>query len=315
MIERLADGVYAIDARFEDVPNHVYVVLGDGVALIDSGVASTPDDQLASGLAELGLAIENIDIVINTHGHHDHFGGNGVIKRHNPGVQVMSHEADAGWIGDVERYLREGTGSLAPAYVASEAYADRIRDLCGEVVPVDDFLTHDEVVDLGAGHRLHIEHVPAHTDGHIAVFHEAGKVLFTGDALQAVGTPLLRRPDFYPGYTSVEAYRNSLDYFERAGAEIVGTSHNNICTAHRAAQLIAESRRNVSELHGFLVECLRREKRLPLPDVAARIYAAWPRYLPGGNVFRAATAQLDALVESGVLERSDDEIPVYRWVA
>lgn len=307
LVERLAEGVYAVEAQFEDVPLKVYVIVGDTIAVIDPGVSYTPETRLVPGLAELGLELSDIKVLINTHGHHDHFGGNGAMKKHSPDITLYAHEKDAGWIADVDRYLAESHDVLKPDWHPTEAFSERIRELSGTPIAVDEYLVDGQVLDLGPGHRLSIRHIPAHTDGHVAVFHEAGKVLFTGDALQGIGTPLLRRPDFYPNYNSVKEYANSLDYFAECGAEMVGTAHNNVCTAHRAAQLIAESRQNIADLGQFVVEQVRRTGTLSISEAVQAALEAWPRYRNGAHITRSIAAQFRALEESGVVERHTDE--------
>ncbi|MQY11759.1 Hydroxyacylglutathione hydrolase [Streptomyces sp. RB5] len=315
MPEQLADGVYAIEAQFEDVPMQVYVIVGDSVAVIDPGVVTTPEHQLAAGLKELGLSLAQVDTVLVTHGHHDHFGGNGVMKAHNPNLRVLAHAHDAAWIQDVDRYLAESLGPLAPYWTPPAAHTDRIRRLCGDTVAVDEVLEHGQTIDLGRGHRLHVEHIPGHTDGHVAFFHERGKVLFTGDALQGHGTPLLRRPDFYPNYSSVTDYERSLDYFAACGAEIVGTAHANVCTAHRGAQIIADSRIHLAGVQDFLAARLREAGRLTRPEAVAAVLEAWPRYRMGPNVVRSVGAQLDNLVTVGSARRHDEPSAIYEWIA
>jgi glyoxylase-like metal-dependent hydrolase (beta-lactamase superfamily II) len=312
-VEQLAEGVYAVEAQFEDVPLKVYVILGDTVAVIDPGVAYTPETALAPGLRELGLSLSDVKVLINTHGHHDHFGGNGAVKQHSPDVTLYAHESDAAWIGDVDLYLTESHDVLAPDWHPSEAFSERIRGLSGTPFPVDEYLVDGEVLDLGRGHRLTIRHIPAHTDGSVALFHEAGKVLFTGDALQGLGTPHLRQPDFYPNYNSVTEYERSLDYFAECGAAFVGTAHNNVCSAHRAAQIIAESRTNIAELEHFLLEQLRATGSLSRTEAVQAVIDGSPRYRVGPAAMRSVTAQLAALEERGeIVRRTDEESPRYQ---
>lgn len=305
-VERLADDVYAIDAPFEDVPLQVYVIKGDPVTMIDPGVAQVPDRHLVDGLAEIGLRLDHIDLVVNTHGHHDHRGGNGVLRRHNPAVIVAAHRADADWIADTERYIDEQYLTLRPMWTPPDGFLERIRSLCGEDVAVDRYLDDEDEIDLGGRQRLLVRHVPAHTSGHVVFFHEPGKVLFTGDALQARGTPLWRRLPFFPSYRSVREYQRSLDYFDESGAAVVGTAHNEVCMPHRAAQLVAESRKFVDEITGFLAHQLRTAGTLTVPDAVRAVSAHWPRFGVGAQLFMTVCAHLELLVEGGSARYSGD---------
>jgi glyoxylase-like metal-dependent hydrolase (beta-lactamase superfamily II) len=309
-VETLAEGVHAIDAPFEDVPLQVYVIEGERLTVIDPGVPQTAENQLAEGLAELGHRLADVELVVNTHGHHDHRGGNGVVAAHNPDVVIAAHPADAAWISDTERYITEDYLRYRPLWEPPAADLDRIRGLCGTDLPVTLSLEQGTVLDLGGGHELSVEHIPAHTDGSVALLHRAGKVLFTGDALQARGTRFRRRLDFFPNYRHVEDYRRSLDFFAALGAEMVGTAHEGVCTAHRAAQLVAESRRFVEELAAVLAGRLAQVGSATLGELAEATRARYPRYGDGPMLMHTLCAHLTELTDAGLARRE----PPHRYV-
>ena len=71
----LDDAGYEID----QLVNHhtcVLVDTGDQVVLVDTGFGPQFGGQLLSNLAGEGINPEDIDVVVNTHGHGDHIGGN-----------------------------------------------------------------------------------------------------------------------------------------------------------------------------------------------------------------------------------------------
>ena len=47
---------------------NVYVVRGAITALVDTGVFGTPTNDVAPALTSLGLALGDVDLVVNTHG-------------------------------------------------------------------------------------------------------------------------------------------------------------------------------------------------------------------------------------------------------
>src|SRR5699024_2789079 len=176
-----------------------------------------------------------------------------------------------------------------------KSFLSRVSTLCGEDSFVDELLIDGQEVRLGPGHTLFVRHVPAHTPGSIAVFHEQQRVLFVGDALQARGTPLWKRPDFFPAYASLYHYQESLEYFEGCGAKLIGTSHQGVCTPHRAANLIADSRTFTNELSAYLYQHLRRRKRTTLSEAANSVLGEWPRYERTAQLFKTVGAHLDEL--------------------
>ena len=72
----------------------LYVIRGSKLALVDTGIATNPIYDVRPGLKSLGLEMSDINYVLNTHGHHDHLGGNGAFKEHAPDAQIHLHEAD-----------------------------------------------------------------------------------------------------------------------------------------------------------------------------------------------------------------------------
>ena len=51
---------------------NVYLVRGEKIGLIDTGVAGSPERWIAPALTQIGLRLEDIDLILNTHGHSDH---------------------------------------------------------------------------------------------------------------------------------------------------------------------------------------------------------------------------------------------------
>ncbi len=74
--------LYTVMAPFHGGGNvFLYLLKGDRIALVDTGVTHTPGEVLRPALAEMGLALSDIDLILNTHAHLDHAGGNGEMKK------------------------------------------------------------------------------------------------------------------------------------------------------------------------------------------------------------------------------------------
>ena len=58
----------------------LYLIKGERLALVDTGVYNSPENAIAPALAERGLSLKDIDFVLNTHGHADHAGGNALFQ-------------------------------------------------------------------------------------------------------------------------------------------------------------------------------------------------------------------------------------------
>jgi glyoxylase-like metal-dependent hydrolase (beta-lactamase superfamily II) len=112
-------------------------------------------------------------ILINTHGHGDHIGGNKELKEKFPDIQICIHKDDAEMLTDPFKNL-----SLLGGKRYSSPPADRILNH-------DDKIMFDEYV-------FRILHLPGHTPGGIGIYTDStgngdALILFSGDTLFAGG--------------------------------------------------------------------------------------------------------------------------------
>jgi hydroxyacylglutathione hydrolase len=125
--------------------NYGYLIRDDATGMV--ACIDTPDADAI--LRELKAAGWSLSLILNTHWHPDHAGGNEAIK------------------------AATGATAVGPAEVRRIAPLDReVGD--GAVVELGD--TRFSVIDTGG-----------HTKGHISYFDDADKIAFVGDTLFALG--------------------------------------------------------------------------------------------------------------------------------
>jgi len=160
------DGIYAISAPATE---QMYLVVGTNkAALIDTGMGIGSLKNYVRNLTDLPL------IVINTHGHPDHAGGNGEFT-------------------DCPIYLSDKDLDLYAKMCTAEYRQNDVRFMIGDEVEKikADFITglpktidlkDGDIFDLG-GRTLTTISVPGHTKGCISLYDDKTRCLFGGDSL------------------------------------------------------------------------------------------------------------------------------------
>lgn len=312
----LGAGVHAVDASYDGVPLTVYLVEGDGLHLVDAGVATTPREHVAPALQALGARPRDLRWLLATHAHHDHVGGNGAVRGLHPSVRVAVHHQDAGWAASRERYVAElYRGSFPAVWTPPAALEARIEQLWPSDCVVDHRLEDEELLDLGAGRTLRAIPAPAHSPGHV-MFHDArAGVLLAGDAIQGWSTPRHGRPWLFPFYTSVAAYLASLEAIRRSGAQLVCTAHFGPLRGVEVERALAEAGEAVARFDAALRDLVAAGEPVGLGRAAQTLLARWPVDDHGLQAYATAAAHLDALVTQGTATTGEDAGGQPRWTA
>ncbi len=166
---------------------YVYVLEGDPLCLIDTGVAGAEKD-IATALQKLDKDLSDIEVILLTHSHPDHIGAAASIQRQSK-AQVWAHAGEQAWIEDIER---QGCERPVPGF----------DKLVGGSVTVDRQLTDGDILSLGQGLTLKVLHTPGHSAGSISLYEEETGVLFSGDVIP--------QPGGMPIYENVTALAHSL---------------------------------------------------------------------------------------------------------
>lgn len=195
---KAGEGLWAISDHGAD---NMYLVEGkDKALLIDTGL----------GVARLSAFVRTLTtkpvIVVNTHGHPDHAGGNFEFKA------VYAHPAEFSAIQDLStKEARTRTvqnmakGDLGPDMISVDEAAKAPQS---ELSPVTD----GYVFDLG-GRRLEVIESPGHTPGELVLLDAANKALFSGDNSNVLVWL------FLPNSTPLEVYLQSLKKLQKRAGE------------------------------------------------------------------------------------------------
>ena len=180
----------------------VYLVDTDeGLALFDCGPTSTLP-ALKTGLAQHGVALEDVRHLLLSHIHLDHAGAAGVLCGEHPALRVHVSELGAPHLVDPSRLESS----------ARRLYGEAFDTLWGELAPVP----RDNVEVVGE-ETLGLETFPSpgHASHHVCYLHGDG-TLYAGDA-----TGVRIRPASYvlpvspPPDVDVEAWNLTIGEIER----------------------------------------------------------------------------------------------------
>jgi len=142
----------------------------DGVLVVDSGDAAAAP-QLLEAIA--GISSDDLRLVVNTHWHPDHVGGNAALRR--AGASAVAH---------VDTRARMSARQTIAAQDVEVPAAPR------DALPV---VTFDDTLTLHLnGDRLALLHMPgAHTDGDLIALWQVANVAQVGDVYRADGYPFI----------------------------------------------------------------------------------------------------------------------------
>ncbi len=193
MAAQVLENLYqlVIPTPFKVGPVNCYVATTKPVTLIDTG---TKWDESRRGLqvelAELGLKVEDVQRLIITHAHADHYGLAAEIVRAS-GAEVWTHRHNKVMLEAYESiraqrnefYRQIMTEAGVPLEQRQQvAESRRGGDRYAEAVKVDRVLDEGDVIVL-ADRAWRVYHTPGHAGGLICLFDPESRVLLSNDHL------------------------------------------------------------------------------------------------------------------------------------
>jgi glyoxylase-like metal-dependent hydrolase (beta-lactamase superfamily II) len=141
---------------------HVYLIIGEKLnILIDTGIITKFNSFNYLLTTEIGLRIEDIDLVINTHEHFDHISANPYFH-----CLMAAHRWAAVKIQGNDELITKG-----------KKWNIDLTDL-----KIDIWLEDRNIIDLG-NTILEVIEAPGHTSGCICLYEPTQHYLFSGDTL------------------------------------------------------------------------------------------------------------------------------------
>lgn len=211
--------------------NNILLTGRHATALIDSGYATHAAQTLA--LTQSALHGRPLDLLLNTHLHSDHCGGNAALQSAYPALQTHIPPGQSAHVRDWDPHAL----SYAPT---------------GQICPTFGF---DAVLVPGADIRLgdvlwQVHAAPGHDPHSVILFEPAARVLVSADALWERGFGVVF-PEL-DGVDAFDAVSDTLDLIEALAPRIVIPGHGPVFVGVESALAFARQR-----LDGFAAQPLK----------------------------------------------------------
>ena len=262
----------AIPTPFQVGRINAYLIEDSPLTLIDSGPNSAKAlDELEQQLNARGHAVEDIELLVISHQHMDHFGLASILARRS-GAEVAAIEPLAGYLAaygdetDLDDAFAEGImlrhGIPSEVVTALRAVSAGFR-AWGSAVEVSRPLADGSELVLGE-RTLRVLHRPGHSPSDTVFHDERRSTLLAADHLIAhissnplLARPLGREPDpDGPRPQALVTYMASLEKTRAMDLELVLPGHGRPITDHAA--LIDERfrmhERRAARIHRLIVE-------------------------------------------------------------
>jgi glyoxylase-like metal-dependent hydrolase (beta-lactamase superfamily II) len=287
-MEEVAPGIFRIESDLGPRFMAQYLLVGEGRSvLVDTGLASTPDEVLVPALERAGV---EPDLILVSHADLDHCGGNRRLRERYPRAMFACHELDRGWI-------ESNAAMLAENYRWHEQYGihgpdeggrrEMLAQLGGDA-PIDLALCGGETIRIAGGRRLEVLRLPGHTPGHVGLWDTTTRVAIVIDA--ALSDGIYDRSGIKlipPRYYDADAYRETIRRIRALEPELLLTAHYPPMPRTEARAFCDRSLAHVDAVEAIVREaCAAGETRLrqltELVDERLGPYPEFPTEIAAG---------------------------------
>ena len=263
-----------VNERSKQFNINVYLIEGEKEnLLIDTGMDSPASYGMLTGeLKKYGFDIKDINHIVITHVHPDHYGLAGKLKQLS-GAKIAFSDIEAATLNAIYTDTETHMKKIKDILYANGAPEDVIAGLTGSDIPFRKFVTRVfPDMKLKDGKKITIDPfefkvilTPGHSAGHVCLYEQNRKLLFCGDHIlpeitphigfdsQAGPDPLgdylkslknisklevrLAFPGHGPSFSGVrQRIEDLLRHHERRNKEIIDTIQDDVKTPYQIAQ-------------------------------------------------------------------------------
>lgn len=285
---------------------NVYLVKGDALTLIDTGVHTKESKEaLSYQLGELGLKIKDIELVILTHHHPDHAGALGFFEQDVP---IYGHKNNQRWLEWSDEFIELHDRfffDIARQFGVAEELRDKLVDYRDDMNgfakrKLTGFLSEGDSLPGLPGWTV-IETL-GHAQSHVSFLREMDGVLIGGDHLLARISP---NPIMEPPLQTDDDRPRPLLQYNKSLKKLLGLPILKVYAGHGieidSVNELIEFRMTRQHNRAMLVKEMLEEKPLTAYEVCQRLFPKIYRNEVGLTMWETI-GQLDYLVDLGEIE-------------
>lgn len=315
-VEEILPGLYKIELPLP-VPslNSVFAYLvrdNDENLLIDTGWNYQECyEALKSAFSEVRFDIPDLQKIIVSHLHPDHFGLSARLKKEAPSSVLMMHEKDALrlhmrekrnlFLNEIESWLRMHGMPEKDLRELNEFSAG--RDKYFNPAPPDKLLQGGEKINVGT-FTFEVIHAPGHTKGNICLYETAKtQVFFSGDHVLPRITPNISLTPNYDGDPLGE-YLESIQSLKDIKTNKVLPSHEYVFDSltTRLNEIEKHHQERLADTMAAMGESQRSDGRMSAYEIALRLH--WqPGSLDSLSAWQKRAAIMETLAHLEYLKR------------
>ena len=244
--------------------NNILLTDTDSATLVDSGYATHASQTLA--LIEHALGDRALDLLVNTHLHSDHCGGNAALQQRYASLQTLIPPG----LADPVLHWRESDLSYLPTGQTCPPFA-----ITGLLEPGS---TH-----RWAGTEWQVHAAPGHDPHSVILFSPEHRLLISADALWENGFGVVF-PEL-EGISGFEDVAASLDMIERLHPETVIPGHGQVFSdtegaLQRARQRLELFAKSPDKHYRYGAKVLLKFKLQEFGQIARADFLSWAQNVP-----------------------------------
>ena len=192
----------------------IYILIDEKITLIETGPACS-HKNLVKGIKSAGFSLSDIDYIVPTHIHLDHFGGGGHIMEVCDNAKAVIHPKAVYHMSNIDKWW---TGSLDFLGDIAELYKKPLA------IPESRIISAEDGFKLKLGTSvLRALHTPGHAPHHISWIND--KLAFVGDSLGLWYPEIGKSFPVTPGYYRHDLALHSIETMSKFDIDEIFYTH------------------------------------------------------------------------------------------